>query len=275
MNLFEQQSKEFIARHIGPNEHETEQMLKTIGVNSLDELIDKTIPVSIRNRAPLGLQKPVSEYEYLTSLKAIASKNKVYKSYIGQGYFNTIVPSVILRNVFENPGWYTQYTPYQAEISQGRLESLLNFQTMVSDLTALPLTNASLLDEGTSAAEAMAMFFHHINKTDDIKQPKFFVDDNVYAQTKDILITRATPIGIELIFGDYKNAKIDATYFGAIVQYPNSEGSVEDYKNFIEKIHSVNGYVVMATDLLALTLLTLWCADGFWRPARCIFFYQR
>ena len=256
MSLFEQQSKEFIARHIGPNEHETEQMLKTIGVSSLDELIDKTIPASIRNKKELGLGKPVSEYEYLTSLKAVAAKNKVYKSYIGQGYFNTIVPSVILRNLFENPGWYTQYTPYQAEISQGRLESLLNFQTMVSDLTALPLTNASLLDEGTSAAEAMAMFFHHINKTDDIKQPKFFVDDTVYAQTKDILITRATPIEIELIFGDYKSAKIDATYFGAIVQYPNSEGSVEDYKSFIEKIHAVNGYVVMATDLLALTLLT-------------------
>jgi glycine cleavage system P protein (glycine dehydrogenase) len=256
MSLFEQQSKEFIARHIGPNEHETEQMLKTIGVNSLDELIDKTIPASIRNNKPLGLEKPVSEYEYLTSLKAVAAKNKVYKSYIGQGYFNTIVPSVILRNVFENPGWYTQYTPYQAEISQGRLESLLNFQTMVSDLTALPLTNASLLDEGTSAAEAMAMFFHHVNKTDDIKQPKFFVDTNVYAQTKDILITRAMPISIELIFGDYKTAKIDAGFFGAIVQYPNSEGSIEDYKSFIEKIHAVNGYVVMATDLLALTLLT-------------------
>src|SRR5665811_1428372 len=138
-------------------------------------------------------------FEYLTELKKIAAKNKVYKSYIGQGYYDTIVPSVILRNLFENPGCYTQYTPYQAEISQGRLESLLNFQTMVSDLTALPLTNASLLDEGTAAAEAMAMFFHHVNKTGNITQPKFFVDHTLFAQTRDILVTRAKPIGIELV----------------------------------------------------------------------------
>ena len=256
MNLFEQQANEFANRHIGPNEQETEAMLKTIGLGSLDELIDKTIPASIRNDQPPAVDGPVSEYEYLTSLKKVAAKNKVFKSYIGQGYYNTIVPSVILRNVFENPGWYTQYTPYQAEISQGRLESLLNFQTMVSDLTDLPLTNASLLDEGTAAAEAMAMFFHHLNKPGVITKPKFFVDEQVFAQTKDIMITRAAPIGIELVFGDYRKADPDKSYFGAIVQYPGSNGSVEDYRDFINSIHVAEGFVVMATDLLALTLLT-------------------
>ncbi|HLK29088.1 MAG TPA: aminomethyl-transferring glycine dehydrogenase [Puia sp.] len=256
MNLFEQQANEFSGRHIGPNAHETEQMLKTIGISSLDDLIDKTIPASIRNKAQLDIPGPVSEYQYLNELKEVAAKNKVFKSYIGQGYYNTITPSVILRNIFENPGWYTQYTPYQAEISQGRLESLLNFQTMVSDLTGLPLANASLLDEGTAAAEAMAMFFHEINKAGNIKQPKFFVDTNVHAQTKDILVTRAKPIKVELVFGDYQAAKIDETYFGAIVQYPNTNGAIEDYRDFINKIHAAKGYVVMATDLLALTLLT-------------------
>jgi len=257
MNLFEQQNHEFTARHIGPNEQETKAMLKTIGVKSIDELIEKTVPSSIRLKCPLTTAGPVSEFQYLVDLKKTASLNKVYKSYIGQGYYNTIVPSVILRTVFENPGWYTQYTPYQAEIAQGRLESLLNFQTMVSDLTALPIANASLLDEGTAAAEAMAMLFNHKNKDHDhVTAPKFFVDENIFAQTKDVLITRATPINIELVFGDYKTAQLDDLYFGAIVQYPNSDGAVIDYKNFIDKVHAVNAQVVMATDLLSLTLLT-------------------
>ncbi|MEO7045727.1 MAG: glycine dehydrogenase (aminomethyl-transferring), partial [Ferruginibacter sp.] len=183
--------------------------------------------------------------------------NKVFRTYIGQGYYNTIVPSVILRTVFENPGWYTQYTPYQAEIAQGRLESLLNFQTMVSDLTGLPIANASLLDEGTAAAEAMAMLFNHKNKNHDhITAPKFFVDEAIFAQTKDILITRAKPVGIELLFGDYKSALLDESYFGALIQYPNSNGLVADYKKFIDAAHASNAMVVMATDLLALTLLT-------------------
>ncbi len=257
MNLFEQQQHEFTGRHIGPNEQETKAMLKTIGVSSVDELIEKTVPASIRLQQPLKTAGPVSEFEYLTELKQTAALNKVCKSYIGQGYYNTIVPSVILRTVFENPGWYTQYTPYQAEIAQGRLESLLNFQTMVSDLTALPIANASLLDEGTAAAEAMAMFFNHKNKDHDhITAPKFFVDENVFAQTKDILITRAAPIKIELVFGDYKTVALDETYFGALVQYPNSNGAVEDYRSFIDKAHNVNAQVIMAADLLALTLLT-------------------
>lgn len=256
MNLFEQQQYEFAGRHIGPNEQDTKSMLKTIGVETMDELINKTVPASIRLKKPLKLPVAQTEFEYLDELKKIAAKNKVYKTYIGQGYYNTITPSVILRNVFENPGWYTQYTPYQAEISQGRLESLLNFQTMVCDLTGLELANASLLDEATAAAEAMAMLFHHKNKTDVISSPKFFVDTNIFAQTREVLLTRATPIGIELVHGDYKTASLDESYFGAIVQYPNSIGSVEDHRDFINKVHAVNGYLVMATDLLALTLLS-------------------
>jgi glycine dehydrogenase len=256
MNLFEQQQQEFTRRHIGTNETDTNAMLQTIGVTSLDELISKTVPGSIRLKNPLKLPAAQSEFEYLKELKKIASKNKVFKTYIGQGYYNTITPSAILRNVFENPGWYTQYTPYQAEISQGRLESLLNFQTMVCDLTGLEIANASLLDESTAAAEAMAMVFHHKNKTDVIGSPKFFVDNNVFAQTKELLHTRATPIGIELVHGDYKTSQLDETFFGAIVQYPNRVGSVEDHREFIKNMHAVNGYVVMATDLLALTLLT-------------------
>ena len=256
MNLFEQQSSEFQRRHIGPGADETKAMLATIGSSSLDELISKTVPDAIRIKEPLALPQAISEFEYLTELKKTASKNKIYKNYIGQGYYGTITPSVILRNVFENPGWYTQYTPYQAEISQGRLESLLNFQTMVTDLTGLPIANASLLDEATAAAEAMAMVFHHINKTDKITRPRFFVDNNIFAQTKDVLVTRAEPIGIELVYGDYTDIATDETYFGAILQYPNSNGSVEDYRAFIEKVHAAGGLVVVATDLLALTLLT-------------------
>src|SRR5580692_1367855 len=257
MNLFEQQANEFAGRHIGPDEKETSNMLASIGVRSLDELIDRTIPASIRSRKSLNIPDPLSEYQYLTSLREIAEKNNVFKSYIGQGYYNTIVPSVILRNLFENPGWYTQYTPYQAEISQGRLESLLNFQTMVSDLTGLPLANASLLDEGTAAAEAMAMFFNLKNKDHDhITTPKFFVDSNIFPQTKDLLLTRAQPVGIQLVTGDYRAADIDSSYFGAIVQYPGSDGSVQDFRAFIRKVHDVGAYVAMATDLLALTLLT-------------------
>lgn len=253
MNLFDQQNTEFQRRHNGPNATDTQAMLQTIGVNSLDELIDQTVPAGIRLAEPLNTPAAVSEFEYLNELKTVAAKNKLYKTYIGQGYYGTITPSVILRNVFENPGWYTQYTPYQAEISQGRLESLLNFQTMVTDLTGLPLANASLLDEATAAAEAMNMLFHN---GDTAKKNKFFVDANVFPQTKDLLQTRATPINIEIVIGDHKTALLDDSYFGAIVQYPNNLGSIEDYRGFIANVHAVGGYVVMATDLLALTLLT-------------------
>jgi len=256
MSLFEKQSCEFISRHIGPDEHSTKQMLKTIGVPDLDTLISRTVPPAIRMQHELNLPAAMSEHQYLQHIKEVSLQNKVYKNYIGQGYYDTIVPSVILRNVFENPGWYTQYTPYQAEISQGRLESLLNFQTMVSDLTALPIANASLLDEATAAAEAMTMFFNTLNKHDHITHPKFFVDNEVFPQTKDVLHTRAKPIGIEIVTGDYKKANIDSTYCGAIVQYPNDKGSIEDYREFINRVHGAGAFVVMATDLLALTLLT-------------------
>jgi glycine dehydrogenase len=256
MNLFTAQSSEFEQRHIGVNEADTKAMLETIGIDSLATLIDRTIPAGIRLQQPLQLPAAISEFEYLQELKQTAAKNKLFKTYIGQGYYNTITPSVILRNVFENPGWYTQYTPYQAEISQGRLESLLNYQTLVTDLTGMEMANASLLDEATAAAEAMAMLFHHVNKTDHITKPKFFVDNATFAQTKDVLVTRATPINIELVFGEYQKVLLDDTYFGALVQYPNSNGSVEDYRGFIANVHNVGGFVVMATDLLALTLLT-------------------
>jgi glycine dehydrogenase len=255
MQLFDRQSTEFQRRHIGPNAADTKAMLTTIGVSSLDELIDKTVPASIRRQKALNIPAAISEFTYLSELQKVAVKNKVAKNYIGQGYYGTITPSVILRNIFENPGWYTQYTPYQAEISQGRLESLLNFQTMVSDLTGLPIANASLLDEATAAAEAMAMIFHHVNKTDVISKPKLFVDKHIFPQTIDVLVTRAEPIGVELVYGDYQTATLDDTYFGAMVQYPNNNGSVEDYRAFVEKVHAVEGLVVVATDLLALTLL--------------------
>src|SRR4029077_8033516 len=222
----------------GIAEDETNEMLKTVGVNSIDELIDKTVPSTIRMKHELRLPDAMSEHEYLQHIKNVSLKNKIFKNYIGQGYYDTITPSVILRNVFENPGWYTQYTPYQAEISQGRLESLLNFQTMVSDLTGLPIANASLLDEATAAAEAMNMFFHHVNKTDEIRSPKFFVDNEIFPQTKDVIVTRATPLGIRIVFGDYKKAKIDNTFFGAIVQYPNNLGSIEDYRDFVNTVHN-------------------------------------
>ena len=255
MNVFELQSNEFQARHIGTMGDEP-ALLQTIGVSSVEELVAKTVPAGIRSQKNLDLPEAMSEAALLEHLKEISLENKVFRNYIGQGYFDTLTPSVILRNIFENPGWYTQYTPYQAEISQGRLESLLNFQTMVSDLTGLPIANASLLDEATAAAEAMNMFFHHVNRTDVTTAPKFFVDKDVYPQTIDVVITRAEPLGIEVVVGDYKTATIDNLYFGALVQYPNNIGSVEDYRSFIEKVHGIGAYVAMATDLLALTLLT-------------------
>jgi glycine dehydrogenase len=256
MNLFDQQKNEFRKRHIGPSEKETNQMLAAMGESSLSSLVDKTVPPGIRMKEELDVPPPMSEAEYLHHIKEISLQNKVFRNYIGQGYYNTYTPSVILRNIFENPGWYTQYTPYQAEIAQGRLESLLNFQTMVSDLTGLPIANASLLDEGTAAAEAMTMFFNTLNKHDHVERHRFFVDEEVFPQTIDVLLTRAVPVGIEIVVGNFYNAGIDSSYFGAIVQYPNNKGSIPDYRAFIDKVHEAGALVVMATDLLALTLLT-------------------
>src|SRR5687768_2945829 len=202
-------------------------MLSILGLDSLEALADQVVPADIRLTRPLALPAAMTEEGALAELAAMAAKNEVWRSWIGMGYHDTVTPPVILRNVIENPGWYTAYTPYQAEIAQGRLEALLAFQTMVSDLTGLPIANASLLDEATAAAEAMNMLFHHVNRTDVINAPKFFVDEEVFPQTKDLLITRGAPLGIEIVFGDYKEASIDKTYFGALVQYPNNVGSVE------------------------------------------------
>ena len=246
---------EFIKRHIGPNTEDTKKMLDTVGVKSIDELIEKTVPNIIRSKKAMQIPEGLSEFEMLQSLKSIADKNIVATNFIGQGYYGTKTPSVILRNIFENPGWYTQYTPYQAEIAQGRLESLLNFQTMVCDLTGMPIANASLLDEATAAAEAMAMIFNHVNKGDNVAQPKLFVDSAIFPQTKDVLATRANPIHIQIVEGDYKNTKIDAGFFGAILQYPNNTGSIEDYTKFIDQVHAVGGLVILVADILALSLL--------------------
>ncbi len=246
---------EFIQRHIGPNATETNQMLSIIGAPSLEVLIEKTIPASIRLKKAMNIPAGLSEFELLESLKTIGSKNVVATNCIGQGYYGTITPSVILRNIFENPGWYTQYTPYQAEIAQGRLESLLNFQTMITDLTGMAIANASLLDEATAAAEAMAMIYNHANKTEHATQTKLFVDASIFAQTKSVLKTRATPINIELVEGNYTTAAIDNSYFGAILQYPNATGSIEDYTAFIDTVHKAGGYVILVADILALTLL--------------------
>ncbi|HVG11409.1 MAG TPA: aminomethyl-transferring glycine dehydrogenase [Flavisolibacter sp.] len=257
MSLFDAQQREFQDRHIGPNAKETAQMLKAVGAGSLEELMERTVPAGIRMDHELNVPQAMSEADYLAHIKEVSLKNKVFKNYIGQGYYDTHTPPVILRNIFENPGWYTQYTPYQAEISQGRLESLLNFQTAVSDLTGLPLSNASLLDEATAAAEAMTMFFSTLNKNiHEAGKPKFFVDEETFPQTKDVILTRAAPIGIEVVFGKYASVQIDDTYFGALVQYPNNSGSIEDYRSFIGKVHAAGGFVAMATDLLALTLIT-------------------
>lgn len=253
MDFYHNQQREFIGRHIGPNATETEQMLQQVGVKTLDELIEKTVPASIRLQNPLSVSNSMSEYEYLMHIHELGKKNTLHKDCIGMGYYGTITPSVILRNLFENPGWYTQYTPYQAEIAQGRLESLLNFQTMVSDLTGLPIANASLLDEATAAAEAMTML--NGVKGKDGKH-RFFIDNNTFAQTCDVMKTRALPVGVELVFGDYKTVVIDNTFFGALVQYPNAEGNIEDYKTFIQQCHQNDCGVVMACDILSLVLLT-------------------
>ncbi len=256
----------FERRHIGISAEEQAEMLAAVGASSMENLISETIPSSIRMESDLKIPSALTEQEYLDFLKQKASKNKVYNNFIGQGYYGTITPSVILRNVFHNPGWYTQYTPYQAEIAQGRLEALLNFQTMVSDLTGLPIANGSLLDESTAAAEAMAMFQSIRNKKRK-KDPAtlFFVDQHVYAQTIDVIKTRAQPIGVEVIVGDYKSYEITDNLIGAVVQYPDSVGSVEDYGAFCDACHETGALVCAAADIMSLALLKPpgeWGADA-------------
>ncbi|MBK8490574.1 MAG: aminomethyl-transferring glycine dehydrogenase [Saprospirales bacterium] len=256
----------FAKRHIGISEDELSAMLSVVKADSLDQLIYETVPDSIRLKKAMNLPEPFTEYEYLRELREIANLNKVFKSYIGMGYSGTITPAVIARNIFHNPGWYTQYTPYQAEIAQGRLEALLNFQTMVSDLTGLPIANASLLDEGTAAAEAMAMFYGVRNKkSKDHHDNIFFVDQHVYGQTIDVLRTRALPLDIEIVVGDWKTYEFSEKTFGVLLQYPNKQGSVEDYRAFAEKCKASEVYVTVAADLLSLAVLKapgVWGADA-------------
>lgn len=257
--------EQFTSRHIGPNQAELNSMLKAVGADSLEQLMEETVPNTIRLKQDLDLPDAQSEFEYLRELKELSVLNKVFKSYIGMGYSDTITPSVILRNIFQNPGWYTQYTPYQAEISQGRLEALLNFQTMVSDLTGLPIANASLLDEGTGAAEAMAMFYSLKNKR--VKgEPinEFFVDRNVLPQTIDILKTRALPLGISIEIGDWDSYVLTEKTFGILLQYPAKTGSVEDYQSLVDQAKTKGIYTTVAADILSLALLTPpgeWGAD--------------
>ena len=255
----------FVSRHNGPREQEVKAMLKKIGVSSVDELINQTVPDKIRLKQPLRIEASLSEYQYSKHLKELGKKNKLFRSYIGLGYYNNILPAVIQRNVLENPGWYTAYTPYQAEIAQGRLEAILNFQTMVMDLTAMPIANASLLDEATAAAEALAMFYSNRSK-DKIKNGgnKFFISETVFSQTIDVVRTRALPYGIELVIADANTTSLDDSFFGALIQYPDMNGEVNDYKQFVADAHSKEIQVVVSTDLLALALLTPpgeWGAD--------------
>jgi glycine dehydrogenase len=255
----------FEQRHIGLNEADIAEMLKTINANSIDSLIDETIPSVIRLKNNLNISAPQTENEYLDNLLSIAKKNKVFKSYIGLGYYNTFVPNVIKRNVLENPGWYTAYTPYQAEIAQGRLEAILNFQTMVMDLTAMPIANASLLDEATAAAEAMIMFY--ANRTrEQIKNNinKFLVSEDCFPQTIQLLFTRSQPLGIELEVKKITQEELSDTYFGMLLQYPNVNGEVNSKRDLVLKAHEKNMQVVVASDLMALTLLVPpgeWGAD--------------
>ena len=247
----------FALRHIGPRESDLKYMFKTIGVENLDQLISETVPNNIRLKKELDLDAPMTEYEYLSHIQELGKKNKVYKSYIGLGYHPTIVPAVIQRNIFENPGWYTAYTPYQAEIAQGRLEAILNYQTTIIELTGMEIANASLLDEGTSAAEAMALLFD-VRTRDQKKNNvvKFFVSEEVLPQTISVLQTRSTPKGIELVIGNHETFDFSDEFFGAILQYPGKYGQVHDYAGFIAKAHAAEIKVAVAADILSLVTLT-------------------
>lgn len=246
----------FALRHIGPREDDQNLMLKTIGVDSLDQLISETIPNDIRLKNGLNLDAPMTEYEYLLHIHELSKKNKAYKTYIGLGYHPTIMPAVIQRNILENPGWYTAYTPYQAEIAQGRLEALLNFQTMVIDLTGMEIANASLLDESTAAAEAMSLLFA-VRERDQKKAGvnKFFVSENILPQTLSLLQTRATPIGIELVIGNEASFDFSSEFFGAILQYPGKDGQITDIKSFISQANESRIKVAVAADILSLIKL--------------------
>src|SRR6059058_1806823 len=245
----------FARRHIGPNEEEVRAMLRDVGFDSVGALIDATVPSDIRLGRELNLLEAKSEGEALGELRAIAQKNKIARSFIGAGYYDCITPPVIQRNILENPGWYTAYTPYQAEIAQGRLEALLNFQQMIMDLTALDIANASMLDEATAAAEAMALCQAAAGGADPGRRKVFFVADNCHPQTIAVVQTRGKPLGIEIKIGDYSRFKFNIPVFGALVQYPATDGAIDDYSEFVRQAHDAGALVVVAADILALTLI--------------------
>ena len=255
----------FYERHIGINEADEARMLRKIGVGTLDELIDQTLPANIRLKAPLALPEAMDEHEFARHIGELAAKNKLYTTYIGQGWYDTITPAVIQRNIFENPVWYTSYTPYQTEVSQGRLEALMNFQTVICDLTGMPLANCSLLDEGTAAAEAVTMM--HALRPRDMQKAganTVFVDESIFPQTLAVMRTRAIPQGITLRVGKYSELEFTPDLFACVLQYPNAEGSIEDYRDFVEKAHAAHCKVAVAADILSLALLTPpgeWGAD--------------
>ncbi len=253
----------FVDRHNGPRAGDVTAMLQKIGASSVDELITQTVPAEIRLKKPLNLPEGMSEYQYHQHLRGIAAKNKLYKGYIGLGYYDTVVPAVIQRNVLENPGWYTAYTPYQPEIAQGRLEALLNFQTMVMDLTGMEIANASLLDEATAAAEAMIML-HGLRAREDAAKNAFFVSHECFPQTIAVLQTRARPLGIELVIGDFKTVTLNDKLYGALLQYPAANGVVHDYADFVARAKAHGMAIAVAADILSLVLLTPpgeWGAD--------------
>lgn len=250
-----EQTEEFIGRHIGPNDAEQAEMLKVVGADSLDVLVEQIVPANILLKDNLDLEAPATESDILAELREIAENNQVFRSYIGQGYYGTHTPNVILRNILENPAWYTAYTPYQPEISQGRLEALLNFQTMITDLTGLDIANASLLDEGTAAAEAMTL----ARRSSKAKTNVFFVSKHAHPQTIEVVRTRAEPLGLEVVVGDEAAGLPEC--FGVLLQYPQSLGSVEDYSAIAEQAHAQGAIVVAAADLLALALFK---APGEW-----------
>lgn len=252
-------------RHIGIQEEDLPVMLEKIGVKSLDELINKTIPSKIRLKEPLPLAAPMTEREFAEHITELASQNKIYTSYIGMGWYDSITPAVIQRNVFENPVWYTSYTPYQTEVSQGRLEALMNFQTVISDLTAMPLANCSLLDESTAAAEAATMMYG-LRTRDQQKSGAnvLFVDEEIFPQNLAVIQTRALPQDMKIQVGNYKELAFTPEIFACILQYPNASGSVEDYREFVEKAHAAHCKVAVDADIMSLALLVPpgeWGAD--------------
>ena len=244
----------FKSRHIGPRNNDINEMLKTVNAESIDKLIDETVPGSIRTDKPLNTGSGMSEYEFLNKLRDITTKNKLYKNYIGLGYFPSVLPAVIQRNILENPGWYTQYTPYQAEISQGRLEALLNYQTVIADMTGLHVSNASLLDEGTAAAEAMLMT-KSLRKGTKANANVIFVSEECYPQTIEVVKTRAVPVGVKVVTGDHKTFELTDDVFAVLVQYPASEGQVYDYTEFFANAKSKGINTIVAADLMSLAML--------------------